>query len=111
MLISYLSCAHPLFSNTRTSDCKSCFKTANLRINPRVIGNLIDESGTVNGGKLVWSDVAWRRLLGYDDEGLAKLGSKGLQALEARMSFLRVILLVGWRAEVERLVVLEVLGV
>jgi hypothetical protein len=89
-------CGVPLYSNTATAPCKQCSKTSNLRPNPKLVGPLIDETGSMACGKLVWSDRAWEQLLGRTAVELSASSSELLRYLERRMMGLRVTLVVGW---------------
>ncbi len=74
------------------------------------VGILIDETGAITSGKLVWSDEAWEQLLGRNAEGLAAASSSAqlLRYLENRLLFLRLALLFGWSGDVGKIVVLRV---
>ncbi|MCJ1381859.1 hypothetical protein MMC17_004971 [Xylographa soralifera] len=72
------------------------------------VGTLLDETGSLAAGKLIWSERAWEQLLGRTTEQLVRSGTQALKYLEHRMLFLRATLLFGWSAEVGRLVVLGV---
>jgi len=67
-----------------------------LRPNPKLVGPIIDETGTLACGKLVWSDRAWEQLLGRTARQLSASSSELLKYLERRMMGLRVTLVVGW---------------
>lgn len=98
----------PLFSNSPHLVCTHCLSALCARPNPRLIGTLIDESGAVSGGKLLWTDEAWEQLLGRKVGEMGHLGGEGWREVEQRLLFLRVWLLVGWWSEGARLVVLRV---
>lgn len=102
------SCGIPIFANTITATCKQCSNSVPLRINPRLVGTLIDESGAVACGGLVWSDAAWEQLLGRTAEGLSQASKELLAYLEHRLLFLRVTLLFGWSEELRKLCVCKV---
>lgn len=102
------SCGIPVFANTITATCKQCSNSVSLRINPRLIGILIDESGSVARGGLVWSDTAWGELLGRTAEDLVQASKELLAYLEHRLLFLRVTLLFGWSKELRKLCVCKV---
>ncbi|MCJ1398080.1 hypothetical protein MMC11_001277 [Xylographa trunciseda] len=108
MLCCTECCGVPLFANATTATCKQCDNDIPLRLNPRVIGTLLDETGSIAAGKLIWSDHAWELLLGRTVEQLVGSSTPALKYLEHRMLFLRTTLLFGWSAEVGRLVVLGV---
>lgn len=79
-----------------------------LRINPRVVGLLVDETGAIAAGKLIWSERAWGQLLGRTKEELVACEGDLIAYLEQRMLFLRVTLLFGWSEEVGRLCIMGV---
>ena len=79
-----------------------------LRVNPRLVGTLIDETGSIAPGKLVWSPDAWEQLLGRTVEELVAASAQVLGYLEHRLLFLRVTLMFGWSEEVGKLAVLGV---
>ena len=106
-LLLIFSCGVPLFANAISAQCKQCSQAVSLRINPRLVGLLIDETGAVTSGKLIWSDEAWWQLLGRTAEELASSEAVLLKYLENRLLFLRVVILFGWSAEVGKLVVLR----
>jgi len=70
-----------------------------LRPNPKLVGSIIDETGTLACGKLVWSDRAWEQLLGRTAVELSTSSSELLKYLERRMMGLRVTLVVGWMGD------------
>ncbi|KAJ2901219.1 nucleic acid-binding protein [Zalerion maritima] len=55
-------CGVPLFSNKTTERCRNCSKEREMALSPRVVGNLADETGCIEQGKLVWSDQALNQL-------------------------------------------------
>ena len=70
---------------------------------------MIDETGSIACGKLVWSAEAWERLLGRTSEELVKSSPQLLKYLEHRLVYLRVTLLFGWSEEVGKLAVCQVM--
>ncbi|KAL8693243.1 MAG: hypothetical protein Q9224_003792, partial [Gallowayella concinna] len=60
------------------------------------LGTLIDESGAISSGKLVFSTEAWGQLLGRTTEELARCDTQLLKYLENRILFMRLTLLLGW---------------
>lgn len=99
MLMSTECCGIPIFDNKTSAQCKQCQKTVPLRINPKVIGPVIDETGQVASGKLVFSDNAWQQLLGRTPDQLLQDSVKTLEYLEHRMLFLHITLGFGWCLE------------
>ena len=69
------------------------------------VGTLIDETGCIVPGKLVWSNPAWEQLFGRAAEQFVEGSAQVLKALEQRLLFLRVNLLFGWSGEVGRLAI------
>lgn len=98
----------PLFSNSPTAPCTHCLSPRTLQINPRTIGTLIDETGSLDRGKLLWSAAAWEQLFGRTVEQLLASDVDTIRYMEQRMLFLRLTLVVGWSAEVGKLAVLGV---
>ena len=108
LINSLHSCGVPLFANATAAKCKNCDSIVPLRINPRLVGTLTDETGSILPGKLLWSDEAWQQLLGRTTEQLAAASSQVLKYLEHRLLFLRVHLMFGWSEEAGKLSVLRV---
>ncbi len=102
------SCGVPLFANKPLANCKQCSTPTSLSINPRLIGSLIDETGTIAAGKLIWHPAAWAQLLGRKGEELASSSTTVLKYLEHRLLFLRVSVFFGWSEDVGRLCVFRV---
>ncbi|KAI9643763.1 hypothetical protein NHQ30_007112 [Ciborinia camelliae] len=64
MLMCTECCGIPIYTNTPQTPCPHCTKPLSLTLNPKIIGTLIDETGCLSAGKLVWSEKAWAELLG-----------------------------------------------
>ncbi|KAI4651985.1 hypothetical protein J4E93_002182 [Alternaria ventricosa] len=90
MLMSNECCGIPIFANSTQVICKQCEKLVGLRINPRILGPLLDETGQISSGKLVLSDAAWTQLLGRSPEQLVDTRLDVLRYLEQRLLFLRI---------------------
>lgn len=99
MLLSSDCCNIPIYANTTTATCKGCDKEVTLRLNPRILGQVIDETACISSGKLLFSDRAWRDLLGRGPEDLLKLRYEELKHLSDRLLFCRVILMFGWTGD------------
>ncbi|EON69735.1 hypothetical protein W97_08997 [Coniosporium apollinis CBS 100218] len=99
MLMCTECCGVPLYANATSAKCKQCDKEIILRINPRLLGPLIDETGTTSTGKLILSAAAWKQLLGRTAQELVASAADILKYLEQRLLFVRVTLLFGWIAE------------
>lgn len=69
---------------------------------------LIDETGNITSGRLLWSDDAWWQLLGRTKEELVSSSEELLKYLEHRLLFLKVWVMFGWAPEIGKLVVLKV---
>jgi len=120
------SCGNPIYANKPVAACKSCGVERRLGLNPRIMGTLADETGSIAPGKLIWSDKAWVQLLleqvGTGDKGfrrktsdyheasavLTALDSGSLRDFEDRLIYSRVTLTFGWARVVGRLCILEV---
>ncbi|KAK4168831.1 hypothetical protein QBC43DRAFT_356369 [Cladorrhinum sp. PSN259] len=63
-LCCYECCSLTVYANIPNAVCRNC-QTAHhsLALNPRIIGPLVDETGCIAAGKLIWSDRAWTELL------------------------------------------------
>ncbi|UPX14921.1 uncharacterized protein EKO05_0005392 [Ascochyta rabiei] len=90
MLLSAECCGIALFANTNNSICKQCEQEVELRINPRILGPVLDETGQISSGKLVLSDRAWGELLGRTASQLVGTDVDVLRYLEQRLLFLRI---------------------
>lgn len=72
------------------------------------LGDVIDETGTISTGKLIFSDEAWEQLLGRTAEQLVNASLDVMKYLEQRLLFLRLTLGFGihlGNEEIGRLVV------
>ncbi|KAF3032828.1 hypothetical protein E8E12_004576 [Didymella heteroderae] len=90
MLLSTECCGIAVFANATTTTCKQCEKEVELRINPRILGPILDETGRIGSGKLILSDRAWAELLGRTASQLVDTDLGVLRYLEQRLLFLRV---------------------
>ncbi|ORY19497.1 hypothetical protein BCR34DRAFT_620953 [Clohesyomyces aquaticus] len=99
MLMCTECCGVSIYANATSTKCKQCEKQVALRINPRILGPIIDETGQISGGKLIFSDAAWEQLLGRTADQLVDTDIDVLNYLEQRMLFLRVSLGFGWCIE------------
>lgn len=99
MLLSGECCNIPMYANALTTTCKGCDKEVKLRLNPRMLGQVIDETASLACGKLLFSDEAWRDLLGRDAEDLLKLGYEEMKDLSDRLLFCRVSVIFGWTGD------------
>lgn len=84
------------YANALNTKCKGCENEIPLHLNPRILGQVIDETAAISTGKLLFSDRAWKDLLGRDAADLLKLGLEGMKYLSDRLLFCRVSLMFGW---------------
>lgn len=99
MLLSGECCSVPMHANATSAECKGCHQQIELRLNPRIIGQVIDETAAISGGRLLFSNKAWRDLLGHETESLLKLGYEEIKYLSDRVLFCRVTMLFGWTGD------------
>jgi len=109
MLMSTECCGVPVYSNHTTAICKQCETAVEARLDAKAIGSVIDETGRVAGGKLIWSDLAWQQLLGQAPEELSRSGPDVLRAIDMSLTCARVTLVFGWSEEAGRLAIARVL--
>jgi hypothetical protein len=122
-IFSMECCRMPISGNNLKGICRQCRTERQLRVNPDVVGEIADEMGAIYSGcepastlsgphgsqssrrysKLLWSDEAWTNLLGRTPEEFAEWLGQGqmepLQALQDRLLYMRVIMMVGWTGE------------
>jgi hypothetical protein len=127
-IFSMECCGMPIYENALRGTCLQCGTERQLRINPNLVGELADETAAIYSSsapnstginldgsqrsrkhsKVLWSDEAWTNLLGRTPEEFAEwLGWFGggpgqlglLQALEYRLSYMRVVTMIGWTGE------------
>ncbi|KAH9892363.1 hypothetical protein F4778DRAFT_772781 [Xylariomycetidae sp. FL2044] len=120
-------CGIPLCANKPLSVCRNCGAQRELSLNPRILGAMIDESGSMSSAKLVWNDDAWTQLLvgSFNDEinvggdgevdlveqgwaGITILDNNALRDIEEQLLYSRVILTFGWSSALDRLCILGV---
>lgn len=99
MLLSGECCSIPVYANALTAMCKGCDVEVPLRINPRIVGQVLDETAAIGCGKLLFSDEAWSELLGRGPGDVLQLGYKELKELSDRILFTRVSVLFGWTSD------------
>ncbi|KAK3715967.1 hypothetical protein LTR37_006697 [Vermiconidia calcicola] len=102
MLFSSECCNMALYANATTATCRGCDKEVSLRLSPRFLGQVIDETATISTGKLLFSDKAWQDLLGRKPEDLLKLGYDGMKYLADRLLFCRITVLFGYAGDESR---------
>ncbi|RFU33351.1 Acting on ester bonds protein, partial [Scytalidium lignicola] len=101
-LMCITCCSLPIYSNTPQIPCPHCSTPLTLSPNPRTIGLLLDETGCIPAGKLLWSSKAWEQLFGLSHSGFCEMDAELARGLEERMCFERVHLGFGWMGEGER---------
>ncbi len=79
-----------------------------MQPNPEIVGTLIDETGSIAPGKLLWSESAWENLFGRRVEELIARGALEIRLMEQRMLYMRVTMVFGWAEEVGKLAILAV---
>ena len=89
-------CNSPVTSPTPQSQCSKCRHPVSLGINPRIVGLLIDETGGISGGQMIWLEEAWHQLLGHTTAELAKCNGEEIRRIEQRLLFLSIVVLFGW---------------
>ncbi|KAF2209754.1 hypothetical protein CERZMDRAFT_46572 [Cercospora zeae-maydis SCOH1-5] len=99
MLLSGECCNIPIYANALVAKCKGCNGVVTLRLHPRIVGQVIDETGAVGCGKLLFSDEAWKNLLGRGPEDLLRMKFEEMEDLHHRILFTRVTLLFGWSGD------------
>ncbi|TKA83352.1 hypothetical protein B0A55_01028 [Friedmanniomyces simplex] len=99
MLFAGECCSMPVYANDVVATCKGCDQRVVLRVSPKIIGQVMDETAVVGPGRLLFSDRAWRSLLGREPAGLLKLGDEETRYLSDRLLFCRVTLLFGWTGD------------
>ena len=99
MLLSGECCNMPVYANATTATCKGCDKEVTLRLNPRILGQVIDETAAISSGKLLFSDKAWKDVLGRDAKDLLRLGNEEMKYLSDRLLFCRISLMFGWTGD------------
>lgn len=99
MLLSNECCNTPIYSNALTVQCKGCDQNVQLRLNPKILGQVIDETGVIAAGKMLFSDQAWRELLGRGPDDLLQLGYDEIKYLSDRLLFCRVSVIFGWTGD------------
>ena len=124
----------PINGNNLKGICRRCGIERQLRVKLSMVGEIVDEMGAIYSGstpvstlssphesqssrrdsKMLWSDEAWTNLLGRTPEEFVEWLGQGqmeaLQALRDRLSYMRVIMMVGWTSEYGggRLVILKI---
>lgn len=98
-LLSGECCHMPIYANADSAECRGCDKIVSLRLNPRILGQVIDETAAIACGKLLFSDEAWQNLLGRGVDDLLTLGYEEIKHLSDRLLFCRITVLFGWSSD------------
>ena len=93
------ACSISLYANAASAVCKHCEREVALRLNPRIVAQVIDETACIASGKLLFSDGAWQDLLGRTPEQLLRLDYEEIKYISDRLLFSRVTLLFGWTGD------------
>lgn len=99
MLFSGECCTMPLYANDLTTKCRGCDRGISLNLNLRILGEVVDETGRVAAGKMLFSLLAWRDLLGRNPEDLLDMGIDEIKHLSDRLLFCRLTLVFGWTGD------------
>lgn len=99
MLFSGDCCNTAVYANALSAKCRCCEKDVPLRLNPSILGQIVDETAMIARGRLLFSDPAWRELLGREPNDLLRLSHEGLKVLSDRLLFNRVFLIFGWTGD------------
>ncbi|KAF2137515.1 uncharacterized protein K452DRAFT_196077, partial [Aplosporella prunicola CBS 121167] len=93
-------CSLTLRANALEASCLRCTAPAipsstastavPLRLNPRILGPLVDETGALEPGAPAVADEAWAQLLGRKVEEVVRMKGDELRALEERIAWVRV---------------------
>lgn len=74
------------------------------------MGTLIDETGSIAPGKLIWHDEAWQDIFDRTIEGIAELDLETAKLYEQRLLFMRLHLCFGWSPDVGRLCIMAMMA-
>lgn len=99
MLFSGECCNTPIYANATSVQCNNCETFMRLRLNPKVVGQVMDETACIGAGKLLFSDQAWQDLFGREPEDLLRLSDDEMKLLSDRLLFCRITLLFGWTGD------------
>jgi hypothetical protein len=94
---------------TLTSECVNCSKQVKMYLNPKIVGLLLDETGCIAAGKLLWSPRAWEIFFDRTIKEVTEMTLDEAKWFEQRVLFMRLHLVFGWETSVGRLAVLGVM--
>jgi hypothetical protein len=98
-----------IYANSLTTACRSCNNNLSLSLNPRIVGLLVDETGCIATGKLLWSTRAWEKFFGRTVQEVTLMSSEQIRLFDQRVLFMRLHLVIGWEEGVGRLAVMGVM--
>ncbi|GAB7323825.1 hypothetical protein MBLNU13_g07267t3 [Cladosporium sp. NU13] len=99
MLMCGECCFMSIYANALEATCKGCDKKVELRPNPRILGQVIDETASVASGRLLLSAKAWHELLGHPAEEILRFSQEKLAYIAGHLLFSRLILQFGWTGD------------
>ncbi|KAI5777217.1 hypothetical protein EDC01DRAFT_760202 [Geopyxis carbonaria] len=106
-----LSCGFMVFTNEPTADCKKCQnRIPKLLPNPNIVGKLADETGSINGKHMIWSERAWCSFLGRTVLQLTQADMTLLEYIDDFFRYISMTLMFGWSEEVGKIAVWDVLS-
>lgn len=77
-----------------------------MYINPKIVGHLVDETGCIAPGKLLWSPRAWEQFFGRTVKEITEMTLEEVRLFEQRVMFMRIHVVFGWEDSVGRLAIL-----
>lgn len=80
-----------------------------MHLNPKSVGLLLDETGCIAAGKLLWSPRAWEIFFDRSIKEVTEMTLDEVKWFEQRVLFMRLHLVFGWETGVGRLAVLGVM--
>ena len=98
-LFSGECCNMAIYANAGQYPCRGCERDVDLRLNPRAIGQIGDETAVIGSGKLLFCDRAWRELFGYMPKDLLSLDVEAIKYISDRLLFCRLNLMFGWTGD------------
>jgi len=102
-------CGIPMFASKAVAICKQCNTAVNLRPNPRIVGTVIDETGRIGSGQMIWSELAWEQLFGRKPDEVVTCAMETLRAIEQSLLYRRLTFVFGWSEQVGKVVVARVM--
>jgi len=103
-------CGIPMFANKTVAICKQCNTAVNLHPNPKIVGPVVDETGRIASGQIVWSELAWEQLFGRTIDEVVTSNMETLRAMEQSLLYRRLTLVFGWSEQVGKIAVARVMA-